>query len=270
MNPISKTAFYTAGARMQDAASNNPVCGDHYAKTFLNDEGEAVFERFSAFRAANLGIAHRHRIIDDYLRKQLSADPGTKIIVIGAGFDSRAYRLPGGHWIELDEPPLIEYKNRRLGAEKCPNPLRRIPIDFAAESLAEKLADARGAERTMLVVEGVFTYLTPPAIEKFLATMQTLFPDHILICDLMTKTFAKYYSAPLRRRIQKLGAAFAYTVDCPEALFCRQGYRLTERISVPGTAIAAGSVWIPRFLLFRSMLEGYAIYVFQSPQGHER
>ena len=61
-------------------------------------------------------------------------------MIIGAGFDSRAYRLKGGTWIELDEPQVIAYKNDRLSASNCENELNRIPIDFSSESLEEKLS----------------------------------------------------------------------------------------------------------------------------------
>jgi len=34
MKPISKTAFYCCGVRMQDAESSNPICGDVYAASW--------------------------------------------------------------------------------------------------------------------------------------------------------------------------------------------------------------------------------------------
>src|ERR1041384_3029437 len=39
MKPISKTAFYCCGVRMQDAEREKPVCGDTYARVFMNEEG---------------------------------------------------------------------------------------------------------------------------------------------------------------------------------------------------------------------------------------
>jgi O-methyltransferase involved in polyketide biosynthesis len=43
-------------------------------------------------------------IIDDLLREELVANPNLTVVIIGAGFDTRAFRLQGGTWIELDEP----------------------------------------------------------------------------------------------------------------------------------------------------------------------
>ena len=140
LKPISSTAFYCCGVRMEDAASRAPVCGDMYAKRFMDDAALRIFERFREFTPPNRSNAARHRIVDDLLRERLVHDPDTNVALIGCGFDSRAYRLGGGRWFELDEPEVIAYKNECLPISQCPNPLQRIPIDFAAESLEAKLA----------------------------------------------------------------------------------------------------------------------------------
>jgi hypothetical protein len=111
MRPESKTAYFCCGARMVDAQSTHPVCNDTYAKVFMKSEGREVFERFKPFRDAMISNATRHRIIDDLLREELKRNPERLCIIIGAGFDTRAYRLRGGTWIELDDPELIEYKS---------------------------------------------------------------------------------------------------------------------------------------------------------------
>ena len=46
MKPISKTAFYCCGVRMQDAEQSEPVCGDIYAKRFMNEDVLQILEAF--------------------------------------------------------------------------------------------------------------------------------------------------------------------------------------------------------------------------------
>ena len=140
MKPISKTAFYCCGIRMQDAERSEPVCGDIYAKFFMNEDGVRILEAFEDETYPNASNVARHRIIDDFLRQELLADSGLCVVIIGAGFDSRAFRLKGGVWVELDEPQVILYKNERLPASDCANELHRIPIDFSTDSLEEKLS----------------------------------------------------------------------------------------------------------------------------------
>ena len=140
MNPISNTAYYCCGVRMEDSDRNHSVCNDNYAERFLDDRGRQIFEPFKSEKMPNLPNITRCRLIDDYLSAELSRNNQLNIFTIGAGFDTRPYRLAGGNWIEIDEPQIISYKNERLPVEECPNPLRRISIDFGNESLADKLA----------------------------------------------------------------------------------------------------------------------------------
>jgi len=135
MKPISKTAVYCCGVRMQDAERDKPVCGDTYAKVFMNEQGLQILEAFKDETRANTSNVGRHRIIDDLLRQELGANPNLTVVIIGAGFDTRAFRLNGGTWVELDEPQVIAYKDERLPASSSDNELHRISIDFATDSL---------------------------------------------------------------------------------------------------------------------------------------
>jgi len=55
--------------------------------------------------------AEQAYLIDQAVRARLQANPDTLVVLVGAGFDSRAFRIPGGRWIEIDEAPIIERKN---------------------------------------------------------------------------------------------------------------------------------------------------------------
>ncbi|HEX5575638.1 MAG TPA: class I SAM-dependent methyltransferase, partial [Gemmatimonadales bacterium] len=142
--PVSKTAYYCCGVRALDARASHPVCGDQYAERFMSSDAWTLFERFRGLRAPNASNIVRHRLIDDLLRARLARQPDAAIVIIGAGFDARAFRLPGGRWIELDEPALINLKEARLPAREAPNPLTRVAIRFGSESLEAALAPFRG------------------------------------------------------------------------------------------------------------------------------
>ena len=78
---------------------------------------------------------------------------------IGAGFDSRPYRLAGGRWFDIDEPDLIADKNACVPTETCGNPLRRIPVDFAEGELPAALRQCDPGAKTLVVIEGVLMSL---------------------------------------------------------------------------------------------------------------
>ncbi len=249
MKPISKTAFYCCGVRMQDAERSNPVCGDIYAKAFMNEDGLRILEAFKDETKPNASNVARHRIIDDFLRQQLLADPSLCVVIIGAGFDSRAFRLKGGAWVELDEPQVIAYKNERLPVANCENELHRIPIDFSADSLEEKLSSFSIGSPIAVVIEGVFAYLEEEVIGQLLQTLRRLFPRHKLICDLMSREFFENYGRTLHEKIIGMGTSFKFTADNPEEVFLANGYGLTARVSIVERAVVFESPEIPKIVL---------------------
>ena len=267
MKPISKTAFYCCGVRMLDAESGNPVCGDIYAKAFMNEDGLRVLEAFKDETSPNATNVVRHRIIDDFLRRELLEDSDLCVVTIGAGFDSRPYRLKGGIWIELDEPQVIAYKNERLPVEDCENELHRIPMDFAADSLEEKLSPFSSRKRIVVVIEGVFVYLDEEEIPGLLEKLCRLFPEHKLICDLVSRDFFDKYSKTLHEKINGIGTSFKFTADEPENIFLANGYRRTNWISIVERASELDLIKIPKLVLetvLRPLANGYAIYVFEA------
>ena len=267
MKPISKTAFYCCGVRMQDAERRHPVCGDIYAKAFMNEDGLRILEAFKDETSPNATNVARHRIIDDFLRQELLANPELCVVMIGAGFDSRAFRLDGGTWVELDEPQVITYKNAQLPVAGSANELHRIPIDFSTESLAEKLSAFAGRRPVVVVIEGVFFYLEEEIISPLLRTLGRIFPQHKLIGDLTTRDFFDKYSRTFHEKINGIGTSFKFTASNPEAVFLENGYRCTERISIIEKAVDYELIQIPKIALktsLRTLADGYAIYVFET------
>jgi methyltransferase (TIGR00027 family) len=120
----------------------------------------------------------RKRYIDEKLQgadSQIDA-----AVILGAGFDTRAYRLPvlaETPVYELDLPTNIERKRTRLTKlfDEVPANVTLVPIDFETQDLADILADHgyRPERPTFFVWEAVTQYLTEPGVRKtfdFLAT----------------------------------------------------------------------------------------------------
>jgi methyltransferase (TIGR00027 family) len=267
MDPIARTAWYCCGVRAQDARGPRPVCGDTLAECFMDAQAQAMFDRFPGLTEANASNAMRHRIIDDALRERLRQQADQRVLLLGAGFDTRAFRLPGGRWLELDQPALLAFKEQKLPAAQAPNPLQRIPIDFAAERLADKLAPWAGERDVVVVMEGVSMYLHPAQWEQTARALRQLLPGHLLLCDLIDATFIRRYSRKLRQAIRDLGGDFAPALDDPAAMVAALGYRQRAVWSIVGSAAEAGALRVPRWLLYsllRTLRDGYRVYAFDA------
>jgi methyltransferase (TIGR00027 family) len=253
---------------MEDAERARPVCGDQYAKVFMSDEGRGVLARFRKEVNPNASNVTRHRIVDDLLRARLREDASRPILLIGAGFDSRAFRLHGGRWTEVDEAALIAWKNERLPASQAPNPLDRVPVDFTADWLPEVLTRYRDATRVTVVLEGVLMYLEEAQIAGLLETLRRQLHAHEVICDLMSRKFFERYSQALHQQFEQLGTRFRFATDDPARPFREVGYTLVSRTSIVQRAAELKAVRIPRFLIgtfLGTLRKGYAVHVFESP-----
>ncbi len=265
MKPISNTAFYCCGIRMRDADSPRPICGDQYAGRFMDARGLEIFRKFGGESGPNVTNVARARYIDDFLREELARNPQLRVILIGSGFDSRAYRLSGGTWLELDEPQLIAYKNDTLPASEASNPLQRIPIDFGADSLADRLQPFAGPAPTVFVIEGVAMYVTVDSLRATLQTLGALFPGNRIIADLMTARFINRYGSRIKRIIAALGAQMI-PPDAPALPFQQAGYRELSSVSIAAQALryrSIGALNAVLRLIFPGLYSGYTVRVFQ-------
>src|SRR6185503_3975274 len=200
------------------------------------------------------------------LRHELTEHSNLTVVIIGAGFDTRAFRLKGGTWIEIDEPQVITYKEERLPAAKSENELHRISIDFATESLEEKLAAFSGRSPVTVVIEGVFMYLEEAAIDQLLQTLHRLFPRHKLICDLMNREFFEKNAGTIHEKLTGMGATFKFTLDNPEEVFVKNGYRQIEKIPIVERTVLLEAGEIPPSVwetVQPTLPQGYDIHVFK-------
>jgi len=116
----------------------------------------------------------RTRFIDDALTDALEAG-AEQVVCLGAGFDTRAYRIPGverTRFFELDlpEPQSLkrEYLHKRTGT--LPAHVTFVPIDLNRLSIADELAAAgyHPGVRTFFIWEGVTQYITAEAVDATL------------------------------------------------------------------------------------------------------
>lgn len=265
LNPVARTAFYCCAIRAADAASPQPVCGDTLAARFLDDETHRALEPLLRLRNPAASNVARHRLIDDFAREALAQDPARRILLLGAGFDTRAFRLPGGRWWELDDPQLLAFKEEHLPVGTAPNPLTRVPVAFATDTVSRHLAPLAGTDPAMVILEGVTTYLTDPVLQDLAAAVRAALPRATLICDLMSPGFARRYAREIREELTRLGARFADRSTHPRHAIEAAGYVPSRVASIMDRARRAGTVAFPRWLLatlLRELRDGYAVWTF--------
>ncbi len=204
---VMALALRSLGAQNPDEAFRNP---DGYASRFLGpaerelisgsplfdlfeldyDDAVAAYrERTGSFGTPMAAQLVRTRRIDELLESAV-AGGATQIVILGAGFDSRAYRLEypvGTRVFEVDLPVTQAYKRKRVGeiVGGEPDHVVYVSIDFTRQNLDEVLVAAGFLpnERTFFVWEGVTYYLPRDAIESTLRVVATHAPGSEIVFD---------------------------------------------------------------------------------------
>jgi methyltransferase (TIGR00027 family) len=175
---LTAAGIAVARAVESDKAQGVRICYDPYAVKFLNP----WFYRFMRL-FIDIGYAERTgagvqgflvarcRYIDDLV--QLSLEEGLEqLVILGAGYDSRAYRFDGlkngVKVFEVDHPATQRDKIKKVKAVfgELPSYVTYVGVDFNRDTLEERLKACGYDERkkTLFVWEGVVMYLSPEAV----------------------------------------------------------------------------------------------------------
>ncbi|MEX5632512.1 class I SAM-dependent methyltransferase [Parafrankia sp. FMc2] len=134
---------------------------------------------YESVRACAAIAVPRTVAIDDAVRHH----PGAQVVIVGAGLDTRAWRLPelaDRAVFEVDHPASQRDKRERVARlpelTRRARPVRFVPVDLARDRLAAALA-AAGHRRdlpTTWIWEGVVPYLTRAEVERTTAALAAL------------------------------------------------------------------------------------------------
>ena len=190
-NRPSRTAHFVAlGRAMADAGLSHVAnFSDPTARVFLDEKGARSLTRTTtAARGAKRSIrvemargmadaiALRTVAIDAAVRAAM-AEGVTQLVILGAGYDGRAWRmaeLSGARVFEVDHPATQGDKRAHLSElPSRKSPVIFVAIDFERESL-DAVLERAGHDRslpTCWIWEGVVMYLTRDAMRTTLAAV---------------------------------------------------------------------------------------------------
>lgn len=235
----SRTAQFVAAARGLGRLLPDDVrlADDPYGLAFSSAKLANLLDGNPSERAAALGrvpgLSHwiafmqvRTRIIDDGLRAFVAAG-GRQVVVLGAGYDTRALRLPelaGARVYEIDHPATQNHKLAVLAQLGVTTPARTLAWDFETHPMDELPAAlaALGHDAdapTFTIWEGVTMYLTEGAIDASLHAIATWSaPGSELALEYLPKRDRMSIATRVvQAMVQRLGEPFKFAWD-PEAL----------------------------------------------------
>ena len=237
----SATANWIAAARARESVRPDALFVDPWAERLAGRDGFEMLARQEKASGVSAWIPVRTRFIDDFIRGSFGWV--RQVVMLGAGLDTRAYRLgapEGVRWFEVDRSSVFEKKDAAMAGVK-PTCERRVVMADLAGDCGKALLDAGFENRlaTVWVAEGVFFYMTAEGVGSVLREAARLTGgDGRFVADTsgtgvlklpVMKTYLEFLSG------QGLPAPFC--TDDPAGMMEAAGWGV-ERVTRPGLADA--------------------------------
>ena len=180
LSGVGGTSVGVARVRAWETRRPDRLFDDPYAAAFAAAAGPLPAARPVGSRARlAFHVIIRTRFYDDYLLAACRTGH-RQVVLLAAGLDTRAYRLPwpeGVRLYELDLPEVLAFKDRVLDEEgavaRCPR--TALPVDLRDDWPARLLAAGFDPERpTAWLVEGLLVYLTADEAARLLTRLGEL------------------------------------------------------------------------------------------------
>ncbi|MBT8162839.1 MULTISPECIES: SAM-dependent methyltransferase [Arthrobacter] len=227
------TGRWIAAARALETARPDRLFNDPWAGLLAGESGKAALDAADY----NPFLPVRTRYFDDRITAATRKD--CQIVLLGAGMDTRAFRLPlsaSCTVFEIDYAEALTQKEALLRAELPVCERRCVPADLSGpwtQALLKAGFDRR--KPTIWVAEGLFFYLTGSVVESLLRDTASLSAGGAtFLADLFgTGLLALESMAPLVAARTRTRRPLPFCTDTPEALFQAAGWDNTSMVQ-PG------------------------------------
>jgi methyltransferase (TIGR00027 family) len=236
---VARTALWTAAARARESERADRLFSDAFAAALAAEDGADLLREFTPADEVlreNPYMPLRTRWYDDLL-----ADLDVpQVVLLGAGLDTRAFRLgwPAGVVLfEVDDASVLQYKEARLDAiaagPRCER--RSVPTDLRGPWADDLLAAGyRPESPAAWLAEGVLFYLAESLAHSVVRRAWELAaPRSWLAADLLAADVLRspQGSASLRR-LAEMGSAWQFGTDDVSQFISSCGWHV-ESVTTP-------------------------------------
>jgi methyltransferase (TIGR00027 family) len=246
--PLQATARWTAAVRAGERRRPDALVDDPWAEALAGEEGMAWLAARPPESVTPIAI--RARYFDDWLRTVVIDGGLRQVVLLAAGLDTRAWRLPwapGTTVFELDRGALLAAKDGIMAAAGAPGPdARRVTVDADLAGDWAGALEAAGFDvgrPAAWLAEGILFYLPDDAVAGVLRAVTRLaapgsqvgfdIPNGAVLTSPYTKAWLDMQAAA--------GAPWVGTLEDPAAVLDGLGW--TATIAQPGEPVANHGRW---------------------------
>jgi methyltransferase (TIGR00027 family) len=222
--PVALTAQFTAKARAIESQRADALFHDPWADSFAGRAGNMWLTRQQS-DSPGLPLILRTRFYDDFFAARVGDASLRQVVLLAAGYDTRAYRLEwpeGTRLYEIDQPAVLARKEGLLQRAGATPRCERVVIgaDLASDWAASLLAGGFMRERPSIwLLEGLLMYLTQAEAETTITAITRLTSQGSWIgMDLLNSaTLTSPWTRERLARLAQRGMPWQFGVDDPRA-----------------------------------------------------
>lgn len=202
---VSQTLFIPLAVRAAESAEKEPLFIDEKAAEILRAcDTRGIVTDGGAM--ASHGIRSRTVTLDARVDELLRASPDAVVINLGAGLDTRFFRLDNGRarWIDIDLPEVIDLRRRFISENER---LRFLPATVLDDGWTRGLMRDPDAP-VILLAEGLLMYFPEERVKSILAYFARAFPGADMLFDVVHASFVG----------KKISSDFLWGIDRAEEI----------------------------------------------------
>jgi methyltransferase (TIGR00027 family)/uncharacterized protein (TIGR02246 family) len=254
MSGVGNTARWIAASRAHETELALPLFSDPYARELSGDAGFALQKIMRTAMGVqgdgpDLYLSIRTKFLDDHLLEAVRSHKLHQVVLLAAGMDTRAFRIPwpsGVKLFEVDRDEIFDHKEAVLSrAGASPSCDRHVVRADLARSWTQALVSAgfNRSKPAAFLVEGLLMYLEEPAALALVSAINGIAAHGSWIAadvvnpEVLTSPYMARYMTALR----EAGSPWRFGIEDPESFFRQHGWAAT--VVQPGDPEASYGRW---------------------------
>jgi methyltransferase (TIGR00027 family) len=229
---ISDTARWAAVYRARENDRPDALFRDPLARRLAGARGEQIAQGMPDSDRHSWAWVARTYLFDQFIAGQVQQ--GVDLVInLAAGLDARPYRmaLPSSlHWVEVDLPELLTYKEEVLRGEKPVCALERVRLDLANVSARRDLFRRLGdqARKVLVITEGLLIYLSREEVGALAQDLAQPASFQSWVLDLASPGLLQRMQQAMGAKLNQGGAAMKFGPEEGPDFFTSYGWKPVE------------------------------------------
>ena len=186
LSGVPETMLQTVYARAKESRTRGAI-RDEKAVALI-EKLDYDFSLADQDKAMHSGVIARTLVLDRLVKSMLDQNPGTVVVNIACGLDTRCYRMNGyAHWYNLDLPETMAVREKLLPESGSISQIACSAMDDWGGKITETDAPV------LIIIEGLTMYLNESDVQRIFEVIAKRFAQATVFVETMNPLVVKNF-----------------------------------------------------------------------------